>query len=98
MPRYIVESHEPVLQHAGKTFNGVVPDPSYASGGLYLYEIELSIDPAVVADWAPSGAGKAKDGPRRAPYKECPWWVVVRGATAHWPGDPSRRSTGNPIG
>lgn len=96
MPRYIVESYDPSLSHEGKTVVGTPADPSYTGASLYLYELDLASDPNEVGHYS----GQNRTGsqtPRRAPYRECAWWVCVGKAGAHWPGDASRRSTGEPI-
>lgn len=88
-------SYDAHLAHHGKPVAGTAA--IYKGPTLYLYELDLSADPRAVEHFS----GKPRAGqptPRRAPYRECPWWVCVGKAHAHWPGDPNRRSTGEPIG
>ena len=94
--RYIVESYDATLSHHGKPVAGTPADPSYKGASLFLYELHLAADPNIVGHY--SGQNRAgRETPRRAPYRECAWWVCAGPGEAHWPGDPSRRSTGQPL-
>lgn len=89
MPRYIVESYEAELSHNGKRLAGQRAE--YEST-IYLYELDLDADPKITGSWS----GKTPETPRRAPNRECPWWVT-KDAQAHAPGRPKYRSSYDPV-